>query len=278
MTAARYFYIICLLGGDQARAKFLRDVRFDYILLMTEYAKTTALSINRYDFSETSQIVKFFSRELGAFNAIAKGAKRAKNTVGGPFDLLHTYEIEIVVKPPEHLNILVSAEVERHYLPIRRDLDKLAVAGRILFLINELLPFHEKNRPVYDLTVDTLDSVSRGTKPYMDLLWFETNLLQGLGYLPGMDACASCGSSLGVGRGGAFSPCGGGALCFSCASGSRDVIRAGAGVFVFLGNLLRSRMTRFDSVGMDGALFRETMDVLDRYFAFVIERPVRACI
>ncbi len=40
--------------------------------------KTDALVIRQVDFSESSRVVTFFSREFGRFSAMAKGAKRLK--------------------------------------------------------------------------------------------------------------------------------------------------------------------------------------------------------
>ena len=40
------------------------------------------------DYSETSQVVHFFTRETGVVSLIAKGTKRPKSKSGGPIDLV----------------------------------------------------------------------------------------------------------------------------------------------------------------------------------------------
>lgn len=49
--------------------------------------KDTAICIRSTDYSETSQIVVFFTREHGKISAIAKGSKRLKSIFGGPIEI-----------------------------------------------------------------------------------------------------------------------------------------------------------------------------------------------
>ena len=57
---------------------------------MTRHGKSLALVLRVFDYSETSQVVHLYARELGKIHGIAKGSKRpaSKGTVSGPLDLL----------------------------------------------------------------------------------------------------------------------------------------------------------------------------------------------
>ena len=50
--------------------------------------KDLGICISAIDYSETSQIVTFFTRETGKISAIAKGSKRPKSAFGGPIEIL----------------------------------------------------------------------------------------------------------------------------------------------------------------------------------------------
>ena len=50
--------------------------------------KDLAICIRAVDYSETSQVVTFFTRETGKIGAIAKGSKRPKSAFGGPIEIL----------------------------------------------------------------------------------------------------------------------------------------------------------------------------------------------
>lgn len=242
---------------------------------MSQYVKTTALSINRYDYSETSQVVKFFSPEFGAFNALAKGAKRDKNTVGGPLDILHLYEITFIRKPSECLNILAGSEIINPFLPIRQDIEKFNASSRMLLLINELLPFHAKNSEVFELCLNALANICLGSKPQIDLLYFELHLLRLLGHIPQISSCVMCSEPLETQFARTnFSASSGGILCRACAGKIPEKLEAPTGVFTFFDSMLNNRITKFDRIVLAGGLHPETRRILNYYFSYVIEKPV----
>ena len=49
--------------------------------------KDTAICIRTVDYSETSQIVTFFTRAKGKLTAIAKGSKRPKSAFDGTVEI-----------------------------------------------------------------------------------------------------------------------------------------------------------------------------------------------
>src|SRR4030042_2820613 len=50
--------------------------------------KRHAICIRAVDYSETSQVVTFFTKATGKISAIAKGSKRPKSAFGGPIEIL----------------------------------------------------------------------------------------------------------------------------------------------------------------------------------------------
>ena len=52
------------------------------------YERTDAVAIRHADFSETSRVVTFYTRDFGRITAVAKGVKRRSSKVAGHIDLL----------------------------------------------------------------------------------------------------------------------------------------------------------------------------------------------
>ena len=50
--------------------------------------ETDALVLRRFDYSETSQIARLYTRSEGRLSVIAKGIKRPNRDLRGPLDLL----------------------------------------------------------------------------------------------------------------------------------------------------------------------------------------------
>ncbi len=76
--------------------------------------KDTAICIRAVDYSETSQIVTFFTRETGKINAIAKGSKGPKSAFDGPIELFASGKI-VFVQKSERLAILTEFKQQSYF-------------------------------------------------------------------------------------------------------------------------------------------------------------------
>ena len=63
-----------------------------------ESEKADAIVIRLADFSNTSRVVTFFTREFGKTSAIAKGGKRLKGPFDSALDLISTCRIVFLRK------------------------------------------------------------------------------------------------------------------------------------------------------------------------------------
>ena len=79
--------------------------------------KADALVIRQADFSESSRVVTFFSREFGKFAALAKGAKRLKGPFDAALDLLSTCRVVFIRKSSGTLNLLTEARLTQRFTP-----------------------------------------------------------------------------------------------------------------------------------------------------------------
>jgi hypothetical protein len=83
------------------------------------FQRTTAVCLHKVDFSETSQVLRFFTPDSGKINCIAKGAKRKKSAFLAPFELLSIYDLIRIEKRPGTLDILTKAERVRSFTKLR---------------------------------------------------------------------------------------------------------------------------------------------------------------
>ncbi len=161
-------------------------------------AKTLAIPIRRIDFSDTSQIVTFFTREAGILEGIAKGAYREKNSFQGPFDLATLCEI-VYLKPPQPqpaLRIIAEATQLEGYRGLRRSWDRHAAASFLLELLRAVNEADDPAPILFDLTAFTLGRLEEaaGAAPIADLLAaFELKMLRLLGLNAELEGCAECG-------------------------------------------------------------------------------------
>ena len=77
--------------------------------------RAQAICLRATDYSETSQVVAFLTREAGVVRMIAKGTKRAKSKSGGAIDLMSEGEVVYTPSRSGGLGTLVEfVETETH--------------------------------------------------------------------------------------------------------------------------------------------------------------------
>jgi DNA repair protein RecO (recombination protein O) len=159
---------------------------------MPAYLHTAALCLSATDFSETSQVLRFFTPTAGKIGCIAKGAKRRKSAFLAPFELLSLYELVRIEKRPGTLDILTKAERVRSFTALRREYPRYAAACYAADLVDEFAQEGQVVEGLFELLLEVLERLETGV-PVPDALFsYETRALGVLGFLPRMRECGVC--------------------------------------------------------------------------------------
>jgi DNA repair protein RecO (recombination protein O) len=161
--------------------------------------KAQALVIRQVDFSESSRVVTFLTREFGRVSALAKGAKRLKGPFEAALDLLSECRVVFIRKAPGVLNLLTEARLLKRFQPPQTDpgagLSRLYGGYYIAELLNGLTEDFDPDPAVYDLTTASLSRLtSPDSSPSSTLIHFEISLLRLIGLLPNLFECTVCGT------------------------------------------------------------------------------------
>jgi DNA repair protein RecO (recombination protein O) len=181
--------------------------------------KTLAIPVRSVDFSDTSQVVSFFTREHGLVDGIAKGAHREKNPFQGPFDLAVLYEILFIERRSAGLAVITDGAVVDGLRGLRRRWGPYAGACHLLEFVRAVVMPGDPAPDLFDLALETLHLLagSQGGPRDAALARFDVRALRLLGLLPPVDACVGCGRPWpGGDRPVHFNPRAGGILCSSC--------------------------------------------------------------
>ena len=172
------------------------------------------------DYSETSQIVYFLTRDNGVVHLLAKGTKRKKSKTGGAIDMLSEGELLYTKKDSDTLGTLMEFSESVSRSELRNDAMRLNVALYALELAYSMLPEGLAQPEVFTLLSNTLRRLAEKDSPRDAVLaWFQWRLLRYVGLLGGLDACVSCGMSVAdIARDGEvfFTSRHGGLLCSHC--------------------------------------------------------------
>lgn len=178
--------------------------------------KTEALVIRVADFSETSRVVTFFTRDWGKISTVAKGGRRLKGPFEAALDLLTTCRIVFIRKSSTSLDILTEAQLASRFKPHGRNLASLYGGYYVAELLAGLTEEYDPHPLLYREALRTLERLSEEDDPRTPILRFELVVLREIGQLPALDACIACDQPLEGGGPFAFWVHQGGFLCRQC--------------------------------------------------------------
>jgi DNA repair protein RecO (recombination protein O) len=164
--------------------------------------KDTAICIRAIDYSETSQIVTFFTRATGKISAIAKGSKRPKSAFDGPIEIFSHGKIVFSDSNKEKLATLTEFEQQPGLTDLRNNLFALNCRLFGAELMNSLTHDYDPHPDLYDSFLQFLQNInesqvtrheSRVTSHELSLLiLFQLSLLREIGLQPILNACVNC--------------------------------------------------------------------------------------
>jgi DNA repair protein RecO (recombination protein O) len=149
--------------------------------------KTEAIILKTADQNETGRLLTVYSERLGKINIQAKGVKKVESKLRGHIEAISHSQL-ILVEGKNSL-ILKDAILIDQFLNIKKDLEKIKIAKKLVDLINDALVGEERDEDIWRLILSTFedlnvvapasvasDATSAGK--------FEKRLIQLLGYDP----------------------------------------------------------------------------------------------
>jgi DNA repair protein RecO (recombination protein O) len=234
--------------------------------------RSLALTLRVIDYSETSQIVHLYARELGKVHAIAKGSKRKKSAFRGGFDVASLVEIHRIEKEPGTLDLLTAAETFEIYPELRRDWARFSAAAYILDLLDDFTPEGVPQPDLFDSARATLDALEAGAPVAECAFRFEARFLDLMGHFPRIDTCGTCRRPL-AGPDAWFSVRDGGVHCGGCPP--RDPLRLPAKRIV-LDGLAALRQGRTFNLKAYSGFSSDLRRILDTHFRYVFDREPKS--
>jgi DNA repair protein RecO (recombination protein O) len=193
--------------------------------------KDTAICIRAIDYSETSQIVTFFTRATGKIGAIAKGSKRPKSAFDGPIEIFSHGKIVFADSNKEKLATLTEFEQQPGPTGLRNGLFALNCRLFGAELLNSLTHDYDPHPDLFDSFLQFLQNIneSQATSHELSLLiLFQLALLKEVGLRPVLNACVNCKTQYAIRNTQYdfyFSSSANGLICRDCEASFPDKIR-----------------------------------------------------
>ncbi len=239
--------------------------------------KSEAIPVRISDYSETSIVADFFTRQYGLVRAICKGARRKSKAYESSIDLLALGEM-MFYERSSGLNILKQFSVRSEYLALRGDISRYESALACLDFVRQTGMENQPAPGLFDLFCNALEACSTGKEAWNGVYAFLLGGLRESGFAPSLDTCASCGSDSfphGPKARTAISFGEGGALCMKCGRGRKVEMWLSREAFEALRQLSGMKPGEAADHGLEPRAARDARAFLRRYCEFTFERPFR---
>jgi DNA repair protein RecO (recombination protein O) len=233
--------------------------------------KDIAICIRAIDYSETSQIVTFFTRANGKISAIAKGSKRPKSAFDGPIEILSQGRIVFSDSSKERLATLTEFEQQPGLVCRIRDLFTLNCSLFAAELVNRLTNDYDPHPGLFDSFHHFLQRANEHREVLSLLIQFQLILLKEIGLQPVWSHCVNCKTRYerpATSDEFYFSSSANGLICRDCEASFPDKIRLSRDASACLADVKRICES-------EEATLQEIEKVLVSYFTELLGRPPR---
>jgi len=197
--------------------------------------KDTAICIRAVDYSETSQIVTFFTRAAGKISVIAKGSKRPKSAFDGPIEIFSHGEIVFSDSTKEKLATLTEFEQQPSFTHLCSNFFAFNCCLFATELVNNLTHDYDPHPALFDRFLQFLQDLNnqRATSNEQRdmlalLILFQLRLLKEVGLQPILNYCVNCKTQYAIRNTQYefyFSSSANGLICKDCESSFPDKIK-----------------------------------------------------
>lgn len=179
---------------------------------------TPAVLLRSFNYSETSRVLKLYTKELGLVSVMAKGIRRGGARGQGCPDTFSRGELTAYVRPTRDLQTFKEFAVEEAGAALGKDVLRFAGAS----VLAEIVLLHagsDASSEIFERLTDALRRIEAEPKAgivgaVLAEAWL---LVTTLGYEPQIDLCVHCGRALGNEEVSRFDFSAGGVRCSDCA-------------------------------------------------------------
>lgn len=239
--------------------------------------KSQAIPIRITEYSETSLIAVFFTRDSGLVRSIFKGARRKAKAYENFIDLLVLGDLTFYERK-SGLNILKDFVPRQTFTGLSTDMVRYRAAVASLEFIRLAAVENEPAPELFDLFREILEACAKEKNPWSAAFAFLLRGLRATGFAPELDACISCSGTdfpTACKARTAFSFDEGGILCKNCGTGRNIGMWLGGSALSLMRELRTLRPGQAGQVALRPNVSREVRGFLRRHCEFTFEQRLR---
>jgi DNA repair protein RecO (recombination protein O) len=235
--------------------------------------KDKGICLRSTDYSDSSQILTFFTQQTGKVSLIAKGTKKPKSSFGGPIQLCSIGDMVFSLKDDDKLGTLTEFNPTFFGTNTRKRLLALNCSLLAAELLNLFTKEHDSHPAVFTDAAEFLERLEDCSDDKI-LHWttvFEFSVLGQMGATPICTGCSNCKRPLAADwQDFYFSSTANGLLCRDCEGGfiDRKIIPRNIAKY----------LNAPANITPDKRTLAQTQNLLLEYITYVLERPLKTAV
>ncbi|WP_085991878.1 DNA repair protein RecO [Oceanobacillus senegalensis] len=213
------------------------------------------------DYGETHKIVTIYSKKLGKFTALARGAKKPKSRMAAVTQPFIYAQFFIYIN--KGLSTIQQGEIIDSYRLIREDIVKTAYSAFIMEVVDKLIEEKQSDIYLFEQLQHTMDYISNNEEAEIPVMMLEMKLYQKGGIAPVVDCCTNCGNKE---QPFVFSVVEGGLLCRRCMQLDPDAFRLSNSLVRLLYIFSKVELERVGSISVKDENKKMLRRLLDTYY------------
>ena len=145
---------------------------------------TDAIILKAAPYSETTLLLTLLTREQGMARALAKGARRTRQSAQAAFEPFAWIQCQLRLKSHDALGTLFNPEIQETWDYLRRDVNRLAYAGLGIEVIGALATHSAPEPRLFDEVVNFLRALGETAAPGSLAIALLLRLLHEAGFPP----------------------------------------------------------------------------------------------
>ncbi len=234
--------------------------------------RVTAVVLRHSDWGEADRLLTFYTREQGKLRALGKGLRKMRSRKAGHLEPF-TY-VSLQLARGRDLAIVTQVETLNAYLPLREDLQRTARAAYVVELLDKFTYEEEGGNPAVFLALtETLTRIAENPDPWLALRYYETRLLEWMGFRPQLFQCANCSREI-LPEDQFFSPAQGGVICPRCGIGLPGLWKISMEALKYLRHFQRSSYAQAARANPPAEIRQEIEKLLQAHITYLLEREL----
>ena len=158
-----------------------------------ELIKVEGIVIGETNYSESSKILKVFTKEYGIISIMSKGCRNIKSKLRGVSSKL-SYANFMIKYKKDGISTLTDADTIDTLRNIVTDIEKISYLSYLLDLTDQVYR-HSKSSKIYPILISIIKKINEEYDPEVLTIIYELKLLEFLGISPNIDSCSICGNT-----------------------------------------------------------------------------------